>query len=56
MYLFYKDMKDMENSFSLLKNIGIVRKNLAYLNLYSYKVCEGIDYADYYSLVSKEAT
>jgi len=38
MFLFYKDMKGMEDSFSLLINIGIVRKNLAYLTLYSYKI------------------
>lgn len=53
MFLFYTDMKRMENSFILLKNIGIVRKNLAFLNLYSYKVSDGLTYADYNDLLSK---
>jgi hypothetical protein len=52
MYFYYVDMKKIESSFGLLKNIGIVRKNLIFLSVYAYKISEGLDLNDYYRLIS----
>lgn len=52
MFLSYIDMKNIENSFTLLKNIGIVRKNLVFLSVYAYKISEELTSNDYYKLIS----
>ena len=38
MYCQYQTATDLENKFELVKNMGIIRKSLTYLNLFAYRI------------------
>ena len=51
----YSRADDLQAKFTLLKNIGLVRKSLTYLNLYTYRIASRHPDFSYDRMVALEA-